>query len=186
MLPTFFVFFVAGKLITTSIDDWFHARIDTGLQNGLELHNIQTRKIKNTFAHNASTFVQNISETDLLDKEQLAALMAQIKMKNPVWKEGVLDTCYIFNLLGTEKYNSFKNEIDVWRSYRKINNRTTGSLKNTFLHTLQSINSQGRVFDFYGSMYWACNKNKHYFVFARRYPPHIRYPLIEIETSLHD
>jgi two-component system nitrogen regulation sensor histidine kinase NtrY len=46
VIPSFFVFFTAGKFIATSIDDWFHARIGCGLQNGLELHKKQTKDIR--------------------------------------------------------------------------------------------------------------------------------------------
>ena len=46
VIPSFFVFFTAGNFISTSIDDWFHIRINQGLQNGLRLHEIQTENMR--------------------------------------------------------------------------------------------------------------------------------------------
>gem|GEM_PF-1134499 len=60
VIPSCFVFFTAGKFITTSIDDWFHARIGTGLQNGLILHQKQTFEIREKLEHLARKVVKRV------------------------------------------------------------------------------------------------------------------------------
>ena len=65
VIPSFFVFFTAGKFISKSIDDWFHARISQGLINGLALHKIQTTPLRNQLTEHGQVIKQHIRKSRL-------------------------------------------------------------------------------------------------------------------------
>ncbi|MFH1253928.1 MAG: ATP-binding protein [bacterium] len=221
VIPSFFVFFTAGKFISTSIDDWFHTRISQGLQNGLKLHEIQTESMRKYMDDTGQDLFKNIMSQvkqedlenpesveifktefdlvlrrflpDLNTKQSQPGLMAQqdlpekLNSNTPkvpidqaknysfyVWKE---NRCGILGKV--------KDEVLVWREYRKLNDRTTHHLKKEFFQAMKLYEGK-KPFDFYGSLYWVKKINNVYFVLAQRYPASIRYPLIEIQNSISD
>lgn len=178
VIPSFFVFFTAGKFIATSIDDWFHARIGCGLRNGLELHRQQTVDIREGLVEAGRKF----SSLDASKPERLISRFESLKEQNHGWPEY---TFYVWgdgrpNILGT-----IKDEVKIWRKYRKINDRSTHSLKKDFWNI---IKTPGFVnpFDFYGSLYFVKLSEGLIYAVVYRYPESIRYPLIEIQNSISD
>ena len=79
VLPTFFVFFVAGNLITTNIDDWFNAHIDSGLQHSLQLHDFQTKKIKNLLKKQGKNVAAHIKNDVFFDQKKIEKKFSSLK-----------------------------------------------------------------------------------------------------------
>lgn len=185
VIPSFFVFFTAGKFISTSIDDWFHIRISQGLENGLKLHKIQNEGLRLNLIKHGEELTKNIlaqvKEEDL-DNPVFAEIFKtefeNFKLKDSysfyVWQEGQS------GILG-----KIKDEILIWRNYRRLNDRTTHHLKKEFFQALRNYQNEN-PFDFYGSLYWVKKVNDIYFILVYRYPDTIRYPLIEIQNSISD
>jgi two-component system nitrogen regulation sensor histidine kinase NtrY len=195
VLPTFFVFFIAGKLITTNIDDWFNARIGTGLTHAQKLHDEQTANLKKQLKNDGNMFFSIATKQKFLSKIKPNKLINKIEKEITTNFKNRNYTFYIWKHLDKPFLGSIIDEIATWRSYRKVNDRSMGSLKRKFLSKLETTND-AHVFDFYGSAYWAKRTTitlpkTHIsipltFVIAHRYPPPIRYSLIELQTSIHD
>jgi two-component system, NtrC family, nitrogen regulation sensor histidine kinase NtrY len=201
VIPSFFVFFTAGKFISTSIDDWFHTRISQGLKNGLKLHEIQTenmRKCIDNFGHdllkNITSQVrpenfENPESVEIFKTEFDLAMQRLIpenaKPINDKLGDSKNYSFYIWTENRTGLLGKIKDEVLVWRYYRKLNDRTTHHLKKEFFQTIKSYDGK-KPFDFYGSLYWVKKINNVYFILVQRYPESIRYPLIEIQNSISD
>lgn len=170
VIPSLFVFFTAGKFITKSIDYWFSARIHTGLDNSIKLHELHTQ-----------------TERKLLS-EQGEAIAAKIKNFTLLFKESNKDqiTAYLWHTDAIARYADIDQEVRVWRTYRKLNDRTMKSLKLRFAKRLETLTSQAELFDFYGSLYWVKKVDTSLVVLVHRYPEAIRTPLLEIQSSRID
>lgn len=83
-------------------------------------------------------------------------------------------------------YEALEDEVKIWRTYRKLNDRTMRSLKIRFYKHLQSLEDKAELFDFYGSLYWAKKVGSRIIVLVHRYPESQRIPLIEIQNSRID
>jgi len=181
VIPVVFVFFLAGKLITTSIDHWFDARLGTGLKKGLYFHEQNTKKERA-----AITTWGNVVKSALLQagREKVATTITQLKQHHTPLASYKI---YLWgNSLDAEScLGSIGDEARVWRKFRKINDRSTKSLRVDFFKLLHQ---KDRAFDFYGSLYWATKvKDQNLFlILVHRYPDHIRYPLIELQNSIED
>ncbi len=189
VIPSFFVFFTAGKFISTSIDDWFHARISQGLKNSLVLHKIQTmdqrQKLEAHGQELLKNILQQIKREDLESTE--AAELYKAEFENLKIKYPTADN-YSFYVWTTDRIGimgKLKNEISVWRKYRKLNDRTTHYLKKEFFHAIRNHENEN-PFDFYGSLYWTKKVGNLYFLLVHRYPESIRNPLIVIQNSVSD
>jgi two-component system nitrogen regulation sensor histidine kinase NtrY len=189
VIPSFFVFFTAGKFISTSIDDWFHARISQGLKNSLELHKIQTHDIRKQLeAHGQellSNILSQIRKDDLENSESIELCKVEfenLKAKHPAAENY---SFYVWTTDRTGIVGRLKNEILIWRNYRKLNDRTTHYLKKEFFHAITNHEKEN-PFDFYGSLYWVKQVGGLYFLLVQRYPEAIRNPLIAIQNSISD
>ncbi|MFA6535645.1 MAG: ATP-binding protein [Candidatus Babeliales bacterium] len=189
VIPSFFVFFTAGKFISTSIDDWFHTRISQGLQNGLKLHEIQTEDLRLRMVTHGEELLKNIdsqikeeSPDNPIFSEAFKREFENLKLKYPEAKNY---SFYVWQENRSGILGKIKDEVLVWREYRKLNDRTTHHLKKEFFQAM-NIYEGKKPFDFYGSLYWVKKINTVYFVLAQRYPASIRYPLIEIQNSISD
>lgn len=170
VIPVVFVFFIAGKLISTSIDNWFRSRIEVGLANSLLLHEQQTKKERDAIAAIGKQFVESFKNREIPKKEGYSFY---------VWKCVASDKYAVVN-------GSVGDEVKVWRDYRRLNDRSTKSLRIDFFNRLGNLPEEGRAFDFYGSLYWAKTFGDYKFILAYRYPENIRYPLIEVQNSIVD
>lgn len=193
VIPSFFVFFTAGKFISKSIDDWFHIRISQGLKNGLILHKIQTEDLRLHMATCGEDLLKNIilkitefAKEEPVDNPIFTEIFKKefenLKLKYPEAKNYLF---YVWSENRSGIVGKIKDEILVWRDYRKLNDRTTHHLKKEFFQTLQNHQNEN-PFDFYGSLYWVKKINTAYFILVHRYPASIRYPLIEIQNSVSD
>lgn len=185
VMPALFVFFTAGKFIATSIDAWFHARIDTGLKNGLLLHREQTKKLREEIAVLGQRLIKYFPEEQLKKKDgyfQVEKVAAEfLSSKDCFFKDY---TVYLWSDNGGCVLGSLNDEIRIWRGYRKFNDRSTQSLKEVFL---KNINTQiPNLFDFYGSLYWTKKIGNYFLLLVYRYPPNIRYLLIDLQNSITD
>lgn len=194
VIPVSFVFFIAGKLITTSIDNWFQVRIGAGLQNSLQLHEQQTKDERKQIFELGSALDAAFAASRMPEEgESFQDLMLKnidgLKEEFPgLTKYSV----YIWGDRGSSFLGSVSDEVNVWRKFRKVNDRTTKSLRKSFFSKIDQCNSSGLPFDFYGSLYWTKKlsvpfiADELFCVLVHRYPPSIRYPLIEIENAIFD
>ncbi|MFC1894526.1 ATP-binding protein [Candidatus Dependentiae bacterium] len=202
VIPSFLVFFVAGKLITTSIDNWFNSRISSGFSNSLHLHEIHTQKQRKILQNKAHFWLKKISrKNESILNQKTYNIHSLLKENFDIKFENKSNTCndkiYLWHKNGDEIFGNIKDEINIWRSYRKFNDRSSYSLKKKFLNKISSLKDKEQVFDFYGSLYFikkiqksdlfdfGINKSA-FFVFAHRYDADIRYALIDIQNSIDD
>ncbi|MCF7899329.1 HAMP domain-containing protein, partial [Candidatus Babeliales bacterium] len=182
VIPSFFVFFVAGKLITTGIDNWFDARIQTGLQNALILHQVQTNDIRTELRN-------SFNELSVLELDQINQKIKSDNFNNY--------EIYLWPKTNKEFNDSLEKEIKTWRKFRKLNDRTMLNLKRKFLNIIfdnnltknitdNIIESKTKLFDFYGSLYCINSLQDYLLVLIYRYPENIRYALIDIQNSIAD
>jgi len=178
VIPVIFVSFLACKLIRTSIDTWFQARLGRGLEMSLQLHELQTSEQRKKISSVGEKFCER------LKNDGPGALKGAEALENfsDDYKLG------IWHPDGTEFYGSMSDEVHVWRNFRKLNDRSTKSLRVNFFEKLKSSNA--KPFDFYGSLYWVkrvlLEDKPFLFVVAQRYRPEIRYPLIELQNAITD
>ncbi|QQR48908.1 GHKL domain-containing protein [bacterium] len=180
VIPSFFVFFTAGKIITTSIDHWFHARISTGLASGMKLHKAQTQALRQELTDAGTMLAEQLCTTSYALEDALEITHSH---------HSILNNCSIYwwpadlpRLL-----TSLNEEITQWRAYRTFNDRSVQRLRQTFLTRLAKYNSrQHGVFDFFGSLYFVKKIDNHYVCLAYRYPAMTRIHLIDMQNSLDD
>lgn len=167
VIPSVFVFFIATKLITKSIDNWFDSRISIGIQNNLKLHELQTEK----------------------QREQLKRagnlLYSKLQKQNS-FQEVENYTFYIWKENGGKLFGSIGDEVNKWRKYRIHNDRSTKNLRKNFFKIINDTKQNEKVFDFYGSLYWTKKLNDKLLVLVHRYPPNIRTSLIELQNYAYD
>ena len=210
VIPSLFVFFTAGKFITKSIDYWFSARIHTGLDNSLKLHESYSSALRQALSKQGKELAENIEQTlqtshDMLTLPTYHSLLidkvfgkaigdggsllqsSMYRKNNDKKKNKTLNTTtYIWNTTPAKLYTAVENEVKIWRTYRKLNDRTMRSLKIRFYKCLEKLDTQAVIFDFYGSLYWAKKVGTSLIVIAYRYPENQRALLIEIQTSRID
>lgn len=189
VIPSFFVFFTAGKFISKSIDDWFHARISQGLTSGLELHKLQTSNLRNQLKTHGQELICNILQK--IDPKQInnvnsvIAYNQEFQNLKAKYKEAENYSFYVLSSRTLGLVGTIKNEVLLWRKYRKLNDRTTHYLKKEFFIALENHENEN-PFDFYGSLYWAKKINNTFFILVLRYPTQIRETLIVIQNSISD
>ena len=195
VIPSFLVFFVAGKLITTNIDSWFNVRIRNGLVNSLKLHELQTKNLRDDFKKNGEFVFNELQKKEIFTCEKnLNEKEYESVFKNSF--DSNYDSFYLFKDSGRDLIGSLNNEVKIWRKFRKLNDRSTKSLKSKFFTKLNSP-SDSRVFDFYGSLYFVKSfisnslddlrfSDITYLVLVHRYPEDIRYSLIDIQNAFDD
>ncbi len=180
VIPSFFVFFTAGKIITTSIDHWFHARISTGLASGIKLHKAQTLALRQELA-DAGTMLAKQLYTASHDLEDALEITRS--------HHTILNNCSVYCWPADLPHllTSLNEEITQWRAYRTFNDRSVQRLRQTFLTRLAKYNSsQYGVFDFFGSLYFVKKIDNHYVCLTYRYPEETRIHLIDMQNSLDD
>jgi Signal transduction histidine kinase involved in nitrogen fixation and metabolism regulation len=172
VVPVTFVFFVAGKLIPISIDNWFQARLGAGLENSLVLHEQHTKAER-----------ANIERVAQRVKKALGpGIYCQDMVQVVLQRFGEPYKVYLWGERGFPFVGSIRDEVRVWRTYRDVNDRTTKNLRYHFFEKFKSQQS----FDFYGSLYCVERIGNLFLVVVYRYPPVIRYHLIQIQNALWD
>ena len=180
VIPSFFVFFTAGKIITTSIDHWFHARISTGLASGMKLHKAQTQTLRQELADAGTILAEQLCTTSY----ELAEALEITRPHNTI-----LNNCSVYYWPADlpRLLTCLNEEIAQWRAYRTFNDRSVQRLRQTFLTRLAKYNTrQHGVFDFFGSLYFVKKIDNHYVCLAYRYPNVTRIHLIDMQNSLDD
>ncbi len=180
VIPSFFVFFTAGRLIMRNIDDWFQARIETGLKKGMLLHKKHVEQERQLLQREGRALLAGLSFGQASWMEQLRERIA-----DRLNKDASGSCAYVWGIYGQEFVGSVKDEIRVWRKYRQFNDRTTQSLREHFFQQLDVIEEEG-LYDFYGSLYWVKRIDDYWVILVKRYPPDIRYPLIELQNAVFD
>lgn len=180
VIPSFFVFFTAGKIITTSIDHWFHARISTGLASGMKLHKTQTQALRQELVNAGTMLAEQFCTTSYKLEDAL-------EITRP--RSTILNNCsvYCWSTELPRLLTSLNEEIAQWRAYRTFNDRSVQRLRQTFLTRLAKYNNrQYGIFDFFGSLYFVKKIDNHYICLAYRYPNVTRIHLIDMQNSLDD
>lgn len=169
VIPSFFVFFTAGKFITQSIDRWFQARLDSGFASAFKVHELHCKQIR-----------QNLACAGLMLAEKLVVGV------EPKQVSGLIDyDWYVVDDTGHNVVGSLHDELRMWRAFRVVNDRSTASLKNRFLKKISEVDAP-QCFDFYGSLYWVKKINNDVLIVVHRYPKKIRNRLIALENALVD
>lgn len=160
VIPSLFVFFVAGKFITKSIDRWFSSHVMTGFESAFKLHEQTTQTLRNQIKQAGHNFF--ITKT-IPNKEF---------------------TPYIWTTSGMPVLGSLQDEIKIWRSLRVHNDRSIKSLRKTFWPHIKE--NQEVVFDFYGSLYWVKSHQDRLYVLVYRYPIQEATYLIALQNAHND
>jgi two-component system, NtrC family, nitrogen regulation sensor histidine kinase NtrY len=164
VVPSFFVFFSAGKFITKSIDRWFQARLAGGFEHALELHRQHTQSLR----------------SDLIRYGRAVSVAT-----NPV-----PHSCYTVYVWALPALNgprgALRDEIKQWRVFRVSNDRTMKSLKERFLQKIATVSGNGEAFDFYGSLYFVKHVDEFFYIVVCRYPDSVRQSLIGLQNSIDD
>lgn len=188
VIPSFFVFFTAGKFITRSIDKWFAHCLGNGFVSAFKLHNHYSQNIRNNlmiYGNDCVLCIENILEQKNLDKEALAKAIrqdiAKVKLPSPILSPSI----YVWDVTGRAIVGSLHEEALVWRKFRIFNDRTIASLKHRFLNTIKGITDK-QSFDFYGSLYFVKKIDTYFLILAHRYPTLLRQALIELENAMVD
>lgn len=182
VLPALFVFFAAGKFITRSIDLWFQLRIDRGFVQALELHEFHTKKLRKRINLLGQQLVHTV-----YDQKTILKNLAPSCTTFSITHKDILTDVYVWDKTGSISYGIWRDEEQWWRTYRRHNDRTIKSLRTLFFQQAnKSITQKGTCFDFYGSLYWVCQKDSLFFVIVHRYPPAIRNQLIDMQSALLD
>lgn len=170
IIPSFFVFFTAGKFITKSIDRWFQVHLDDGFKHAFLLHQQHTKHLRDMVAARGL---------------ELCALAAKKKNTFDAGQHFVDGrySLYILNDDSSGLVGCLRDEIAVWRSFRIVNDRTTKSLAAQFFNNINDVEVSGGCFDFYGSLYWAKHVDSCMCLIAYRYPEPIRQSLITLENT---
>lgn len=156
VIPSFFVFFTAGKFITSSIDKWFQVQIGQGLQSGFQLYQALTIREHQLIAQNP----------DALDGCERYTW--QIKDKTS-WKKMMIREVRVWRSYRITNDRSTKSLRDLF--IKKI--RQVGMY-------------QQQVFDFYGSLYAITKTEHAYHMVVYRYPEAVRTPLIALHNAIND
>ncbi|MCB9492790.1 MAG: GHKL domain-containing protein [Epsilonproteobacteria bacterium] len=166
VIPSFFVFFTAGKFITTSIDDWFKARISSGLDTTLFLHEQYTQDIRKKIQ----------ADAHLLSQQHIIASTEEqnTRCTHYHWHDNA------------SKQKALEREARVWRALRTTNDRSIKNLRQVFLTKLTQAEANKQPFDFYGSLYHIVKNNNQTLMLVHRYPDNVCHSLIEIENAIND
>ena len=170
IIPSFFVFFTAGKFITQSIDRWFKIRLGTGIEQALKLHEVHTQDVRSALLQQAQELQNWYVQNGNLD--QVPKNLAQ---NLHIWAS---DNRSLYG-------KSLRDEINVWRTFRMCNDQSMKGLKQKFLarvHGVASIDS----FDFYGSLYVLVPLGKNIGILVHRYAPDQRKLLIQVQGVYDD
>jgi two-component system, NtrC family, nitrogen regulation sensor histidine kinase NtrY len=65
VIPVVFVFFIAGNIITRSIDNWFQARIGIGLESGVRIHEERTKRERSRLLQAGEVIEKSLSKEGL-------------------------------------------------------------------------------------------------------------------------
>ncbi len=188
VIPSFFIFFTAGKFITNSIDRWFQAHIESGLKSALSLHKQQTQAQRDILAYHGLVLSNTVSKYLTFHHTQPTIDQQEVHQYLTTTIPHIMNnyTVYILNDIGHGIVGSLHDEKTIWRKFRTTNDRTTHSLKLRFFHNITNVSENGGCFDFYGSLYWAKKIHHLTCIIVHRYPESIRAALIGIENSLSD
>ncbi len=156
VIPSFFVFFTAGKFITASIDKWFQVQIGQGLQSGLKLHEALTVK-ERALLQDSDSASGNIKMYRWNTREQ-ASLRTLLMQEIAIWRS--------YRVLNDRTMKSLRVSF-----LNKLNAVGLG---------------EDKTFDFYGSLYRVKYDSDGYTLMVYRYPEAIRVPLVQLQNSLDD
>jgi len=176
VIPAAFIMGMAGLVIIKSIPRWFQVRLDNVFTDTNTLHVLHTAQ--------ARTLIAQTGEK--LATDNRSPLILSLSKDAPQgWKSGA--ETQPFTLHETKNiYGSWLNdEVKAWRIFRRLNDRTTKSLRSRFLQLLQQHRAGG-VFDFFGSLYWVKQTAQDWLILIYRYPTAIRNALITCDGAYHD
>ncbi len=176
VIPAAFIMGMAGMVIIKSIDRWFQVRLDNVFTDTNTLHVLHTAQ--------ARTLIAQTGEK--LATDNRSPLILSLSKDAPQgWKSGA--ETQPFTLHKTKNiYGSWLNdEVKAWRIFRRLNDRSTKSLRSRFLQLLQQHRAGG-AFDFFGSLYWAKQTPHGWLILIHRYPTAIRNALITCDGAYHD
>ncbi len=171
VLPATFTMGVAGMVIIKSINQWFQVRLDNVFFDTNKLHSEHTKQLREQLAATGKTLAAMLSKTHPEETRASIARNAHV-------------TLYDFLIL-ENKMPQLAQEASLWRAFRKLNDRTTKSLRKRFIQLLHQHRG-GSAFDFFGSLYWVKQTPHGWVLLAYRYPANIRSALISSESAHYD
>lgn len=184
VIPSFFVFFTAGKFITKSIDRWFQVHLGGGFESALALHEQHTQALRQDIALHGSIIEQHLSLIDNPSDDR--AIQEQLMIARRAYPAMHAYKVYAWHILNNALSNALQDEVQVWRAFRVHNDRSTKSLQRCFLEHLKDVGEEAHIFDFYGSLYWAKHTKGILYLVVYRYPEPVRTALIGLTNAMID
>lgn len=165
ILPGIFIFLGASKLVVKHLELWLGSRIEQGLASGLAVYQETTSDIRLRLEETSRKIHLNphSSLPQSLDGFEIA------------W--------------WPQKENSFDlgKEINLWRSYRELNDRPTKELRTQFLKSFESqAHDNIALIDFFGSIYSIKKYPTGMLAVIHRASPALRKTLIKIQNAHAD
>jgi len=91
LIPTMLLFFVSAGFITSSIENWFNAQIETSLEESLEVAQTYYKNSAANALYYAEQLSRTVKEEKLLNEENLAQLRDLIKQKQQEYNLGIVE-----------------------------------------------------------------------------------------------
>lgn len=170
VIPSFFVFFSAGKFIVQNIDQWFQVRFGESFDKALALHKEHTVNIREALLDQANACYRHLKNGG-----SYQAFHHDPRFEFCVWTKQ-----------GKGLYaKSLSEEIALWRTYRTCNDTSMKSLRTLFWANMQMTGGP-KIFDFYGSLYACVHCDDAIGIFMYRYPAQVRALLIQLQGMQAD
>jgi len=179
VIPSFFIFFTAGKFITKSIDRWFQAHVGQGLACGNTLHQHHTAVLRSTIAQDGQKLVRVLIKLQNSGLDHIRTVLTNYAVQH--WGDQYAVYLIRANELGSKQL--LRNEVAVWRTFRTQNDCSMQSLRTAFVGRIRGMTEEASTFDFYGSLYWVKKVDASWLILAYRYPAPIRAALIRLEGA---
>lgn len=191
VLPTFAVFFMAGKLITKSIDHWFRSHIKSGLESGIQLHRHHYRRLYEEIGGYSATLSREL-ESLVARKEKTAAehlvrSLAQLTLTPPLLHHY---SVYLHNTTTQQYTPSLEAEYSWWVAHHHSLEPPQLHFRRTFFALCMRSALTRQPFNFYGALYLAQQitmpQFTGYLIVCHHYPEAISNAITVVEQSLHD
>jgi len=91
LIPTMLLFFVSAGFITSSIENWFNAQIETSLEESLEVAQTYYKNSAANALYYAEQLSRTVKEEKLLNEENLSQLRDLIKKKQQEYNLGIVE-----------------------------------------------------------------------------------------------
>jgi two-component system nitrogen regulation sensor histidine kinase NtrY len=108
LIPTMLLFFVAAGIISSTIENWFNAEIETSLEESLDVAQTYYKNSATNALYYADQIARIVKEQKLLNETNLPNLAALIEQKQQEYNLGVVE---VFSATHEELVRAFNPQI---------------------------------------------------------------------------